>query len=118
MPSTSAAVGHVSASSTDGFTAGDAAQALLPWLKQEAKERQRISPGRPPEKGSPNSDYLIDQPPMSGHPGKSAEHAAKLTGVGKSLVYAAQHLSRAAETDAKAAELVQQVKHLVQIRTK
>ncbi len=39
-----------------------AAQAIMPYLEAEAKERQRLSPGRPTEKGSPNSDYLSGQP--------------------------------------------------------
>lgn len=86
-----------------------AAQALLPWLKQEAKERQLFTLKQNATVG-PNSDQRADQPPMSGNPGKAAEHAAKLAGVGKSIIYEAQQLSRAAETDPTAAELVQRVK--------
>lgn len=79
-----------------------AAQALMPWLSQDAEKRmlagKRIDPAPTSEQGLPATQ-----------PGSAADHAARLSGVGHSLIYEAQKLAKQAQTDPQAAELARQV---------
>lgn len=83
-----------------------AAQALMPWLTREAKSRmlagKKIDPSPNPEQGPVR--------PMGDRPGKAAEHAARLAGVGKSIIYDAKKLSDRAQKDPHAANLAEQVR--------
>ncbi len=90
-----------------------AAQALMPFLEAEAKERQLSTLKRGSDLPvSTNSDQRGDpaqRPPNPGNAGKAAQHAASLAGVGATAIYDAKRLAEQAAIDARAADLKRQV---------
>lgn len=67
-----------------------AAQALMPWLEEEARERREATQGRPQKLGT-NRDSVSDQPhDPNPRAGKAAKHAARVSGVGTTTIYKAK----------------------------
>lgn len=86
-----------------------AAQALMPWLEAEAKERLQDAQerGRTSRWTAPTSeqstDATIDPSSRHGLPSRAATEAAKLAGVGHSIIYEAKRLAERAAVDPQAA---------------
>lgn len=59
-----------------------AAQALMPFLEAEAKERMLAGKRAEPDPSTNSDQGSATQHPSNHHAGKAAQHAAKLAGVG------------------------------------